>query len=126
MTTEENPQYVMNMNVLFDHLAKVDVPQLVADCEDPWWNQTLVEVNGCVVRLGIIEGQFHWHKHDTEDEMFFVLQGRLIVEAEGADPVELQPHQGYVVPQGVMHRTRAPEKTVMLMMSKAGVIPTGS
>lgn len=126
MTTEEQPQYVMNMNVLFDHLAKVDVPQLVADCKDPWWNQTLVEVNGCVVRLGIIEGQFHWHKHDTEDEMFFVLQGRLIVEAEGADTVELQPHQGYVVPRGVLHRTRAPEKTVMLMMSRAGVVPTGS
>lgn len=126
MSTDDYSQYSMNMNVMFDHLSLIDVPKLVAECQDPWWNQTLAQVDDSVVRLGIIEGQFHWHKHDDEDEMFFVLQGRLIVEVEGRETVELQPHQGYVVPRGLMHRTHAPEKTVMLMMSRAGVVATGS
>lgn len=122
----ERPDYVMNMDVMFDSLAKVDVPKLVAECTDPWWNQTLVRVNDCVIRLGIIEGEFHWHKHDDEDEFFFVLEGRLFVEIEDGEGAELLPHQGFTVPKGVVHRTRAPEKTVMLMMSKQTVVATGS
>ena len=125
----ERPDYRMHMDVLCGYLAKVDVPQMVADCKDDWWNQTLCEVNDCVVRLGIIQGEFHWHKHDEEDEFFFVVEGTLYLDVrheEGDEEiVVLAPHQGYTVPKGVVHRTRAPEKVVMLMVEKASVVPTG-
>jgi mannose-6-phosphate isomerase-like protein (cupin superfamily) len=76
------------------------------------------------MRLGIVEGEFHWHRHDEEDEFFLVLSGRLLVDLEN-ETFELGPHQAVTVPRGVLHRTRAPEKTVMLMMAKAGVRPEG-
>jgi mannose-6-phosphate isomerase-like protein (cupin superfamily) len=89
-----------------------------------WYNQTLTRVNDAVVRLGVVEGEYHWHKHDHEDEFFYVVEGRLIVDLEGRS-VELLPRQGLTVPRGVVHRTRAPERTVMLMVEAAGVTPTG-
>lgn len=117
--------YVNHMNILHKSLEVIDVRSLVMACKDKWYNQTLCEVNESVVRLGIIQGEYHWHKHDKEDEFFFTLEGKLIVDVEGAESVELLPHQGYVVPKGVLHRTRAPEKTVMLMIETAGIVPTG-
>jgi mannose-6-phosphate isomerase-like protein (cupin superfamily) len=125
----ETPAYSMHMNVLFEHLAKVDVPKLIRECEDPWWNQTLCQVNDCVVRLGIIKGEFHWHQHEEEDEFFFVLEGKLFVDVRddgGERSVELDPHQGYTVTRGIVHRTRAPVRTAILMVEKASVDPTGS
>jgi mannose-6-phosphate isomerase-like protein (cupin superfamily) len=85
----------------------------------------LCRVNDMVVRLGVVEGEFHWHKHDADDELFYVLDGRLIVDVEGQDSVELAPGQAYVVPKGVVHRTRAPVRTAMLMAETAAVLPTG-
>jgi mannose-6-phosphate isomerase-like protein (cupin superfamily) len=81
-------------------------------------------VNDSVVRLGVIQGEYHWHKHDVEDEFFFVVDGRLIIDLEGRS-VELLPRQGFTVPRGVVHRTRAPERTVILMFEAATVTPTG-
>lgn len=116
--------YNINLDVKFDKGQLIDVPRLVDQCTDQWFNQSLCEVNESVVRLGIIEGEFHWHKHDREDEFFFVLNGKLLIDLEDAT-VELGPHQGYTVGRGVVHRTRAPEKTVMLMVEKRGIVPTG-
>jgi mannose-6-phosphate isomerase-like protein (cupin superfamily) len=116
--------YSFHMDVLHGPLEKIDVPRLVRECGDPWWNQTLCRVNDCVVRLGILHGEFHWHKHDEEDEFFFVLEGRLLIDLE-EESVELAPHEGYMVPRGVTHRTRAPEKTVLLMVERASVDPSG-
>ena len=82
-------------------------------------------MNDCVVRLGIVQGEYHWHKHDQEDECFIVLEGQLLVDVEGRGTVVLDRHLGYTVPKGVMHRTRALEKTVILMVEAAGVTPTG-
>jgi mannose-6-phosphate isomerase-like protein (cupin superfamily) len=100
------------------------VPGLVAACDDEWYNQTLCHVNDCVVRLGIMQGEFHWHKHDKEDEFFFVLQGKFLIDLEG-ETITLEPHQGYTIPRGVVHRTRAPERAVILMMEGSTVQPTG-
>jgi mannose-6-phosphate isomerase-like protein (cupin superfamily) len=119
----ESFPYVTNVNVLYAPLEVIDVAALDASNE-PWWNQTLCQVNDSVVRLGVIEGEYHWHKHDAEDEFFLVLSGRLIIDLEGRT-VELVPRQGFVVLRGVMHRTRAPERTVILMVEGAGVTPTG-
>jgi len=123
--SEERQVYVNHMNILHDSLQKIDVESLVEQCTDRWYNQTLCQVNDSVVRLGILHGEYHWHKHDKEDEFFFTLAGKLIVDIDGADSVELHPQQGYVVPKGVVHKTRAPEKTVVLMIETASIVPTG-
>ena len=111
--------------VYYPDLKQIDIQSLVKACDDKWYNQTLCEVNESVVRLGIVQGEYHWHKHEREDEFFFTLEGMLIVDVEDGESVELHPHQGYVVPKGVVHRTRAPDKTVILMVESKGIIPTG-
>ena len=116
--------YATHLNVLFGPLERIDVPSLVDACTDQWYNQTLCQVNDSIVRLGVVRGEYHWHKHDAEDEFFYVVDGRLLIDLEG-QTVELSPGQGFVVPKGVVHRTRAPERTVMLMVEKATVVPTG-
>jgi mannose-6-phosphate isomerase-like protein (cupin superfamily) len=123
--TDRQP-YSIDLDNRFGYLEPIDVPALVEANTERWSNQTLTQVDGSVVRLGIVEGEFHWHHHDDEDELFFVLDGELEIDVEGRDTVVLRPHQGYNVPRGVEHRTRARSRTVMLMMSAAGVTPTGS
>ena len=122
---EQKQPYVNHMNILHDPLQLIDVGSLVEQCTDKWHNQTLCQVNDSVVRLGILEGEYHWHKHDKEDEFFFTLEGKLIIDLEGFDSVELHPQQGYVVPKGVVHKTWAPIKTVVIMIESFGIIPTG-
>ncbi len=116
--------YSINLDARFAPLELIDVRALVDGCRAPWYNQTLCRVNDCVIRLGVLQGEFHWHKHDREDEFFCVVEGRFVIDLDGRT-VELAPRQGFVVPRGVMHRTRAPERTVILMMEGAGVVPTG-
>lgn len=116
--------YATHLDIKFDALNVIDVQSLVEACTDKWYNQTLCKVNDSVVRLGVLRGEYHWHKHDNDDEFFFVLSGTLIVDLEGRS-VPLSPRQGFVVPKGVAHRTRAPEKTVVLMIETAAIVPTG-
>jgi mannose-6-phosphate isomerase-like protein (cupin superfamily) len=116
--------YDIHLDVKFDPLRLMDVDAEAAAVE-PWFNQTLTRVNDAVVRLGVIEGDFHWHKHDVEDEFFLVLDGTLLIDVEGADTVTLERHQAFTVPRGVVHRTRAPVRTTILMVEPAGVVPTG-
>jgi mannose-6-phosphate isomerase-like protein (cupin superfamily) len=116
--------YAINLDARYAPLELVDVQALVDACKDSWYNQTLCRVNDCVVRLGVMQGEFHWHKHDKEDEFFYVVEGRFVIDLEGRT-VELTPRQGFTVPKGAMHRTRAPERTVILMIEGAGVAPIG-
>ena len=113
------------MDVKFNHLQKMDVTQMVKECTDKWFNQTLTQVNDSVVRLGIVEGEYHWHKHDNDDEFFFVLEGQLLIDLENNETIELNPNQGVTISKGVMHRPRAPKKTVMLMVETSAIQPTG-
>jgi mannose-6-phosphate isomerase-like protein (cupin superfamily) len=122
MSNEYN--YNINLDVKFPHLERIDIPELVKQCKEKWSNQTLTRVNESVVRLGIVEGEFHWHKHDDDDEFFFVLEGQLLIDLENKT-VELNPGQGVTISKGVMHRPRAPKKTVMLMMETSNIEPTG-
>jgi mannose-6-phosphate isomerase-like protein (cupin superfamily) len=116
--------YVTHLNVLHPPLERIDIQTLVDACTDRWYNQTLCQVNQSVVRLGIVQGEYHWHKHDDEDEFFYVVEGRFLIDLEGRT-VDLGPRQGFVVPKGVLHRPRAPERTVVLMVEGAGIVPTG-
>jgi mannose-6-phosphate isomerase-like protein (cupin superfamily) len=116
--------YVTKLDVKFKHLELMDIPALVNEVKDKWFNQTLTKVNDSVVRIGIVEGEYHWHKHDADDEFFFVLEGKLLIDLEGRT-IELNPNQGVTISKGVMHRPRAPKKTVMLMVETSAIVPTG-
>ena len=127
MTSTRSPAdfpYETRLDILKGPLETIDI-QAVADAvTHPWFNQTLCRVNDSVVRVGVIRGEYHWHKHDHDDEFFFVVDGRLLIDLEERT-VELAPRQGFVVPKGVVHRTRAPERTIILMVENAGIVPTG-
>ena len=124
-STPDRPYaYETRLDVLHGPLERIDVNALAATVIHPWFNQTLCNVNGSVVRVGVVQGEYHWHKHDEDDEFFFVFDGRLFVDLEGRE-ITLDPGQGFVVPKGVLHRTRAPRRTIMLMVENAGIVPTG-
>ena len=116
--------YDIHEDVKFPPLEVIEAGKLADGCREKWWNQTLCKVNDSVARIGVFEGEFHWHKHDREDELFFVLDGAQLLDLEGRT-VELVPRQGMVVPRGVMHRTRAQRRTVVLMVEAATIAPTG-
>jgi len=117
--------YETRLDILHQPLEVIDIQALADACEFQWFNQTLCQVNGSVIRVGIIQGEYHWHKHDHDDEFFYVVDGQLLIDLESR-VVELQPRQGFVVPKGVLHRTRAPQRTIILMVENAGIIPTGN
>jgi mannose-6-phosphate isomerase-like protein (cupin superfamily) len=116
--------YVTHLDVRYGPLERIDVTALARACTDRWYNQTLCRVNESVVRLGVVQGEYHWHKHDADDEFFYVVDGRFWIDLPDR-VVELGPGQGVVVPKGVMHRPRAPERTVILMVETAAIVPTG-
>jgi mannose-6-phosphate isomerase-like protein (cupin superfamily) len=124
MTGSANYPYATHLDVKFGPLSVVDVRALIARCKDRWYNQTLCKVNDSVIRLGVMQGEYHWHKHDHDDEFFFVLEGHFIVDLEDRS-VDLQPLEGFVVPKGVIHRTRAPARAVILMAETSAIVPTG-
>ncbi|HEY7895893.1 MAG TPA: cupin domain-containing protein [Gemmatimonadaceae bacterium] len=124
MTTAEQYPYDTRLNVLHEQLELIDEKALADAAPPPWYNQTLCQVNGSVVRLGVIRGEYHWHKHDQDDEFFYVVEGQLLIDLEDR-LVTLSPRQGFVVPRGILHRTRAPERTVILMVENVGIVPTG-
>lgn len=121
---ENQYNYVTRLDIKFNHLEKIDIPEMVRECKDKWFNQTLTKVNDSVVRVGIVEGEYHWHKHDNDDEFFFVLEGKLFIDFKDKI-VELSPGQGMTISRGIIHRTRAPQKTVMLMVENSSIKPTG-
>ena len=131
MSTPTDFPYDTRLNVLFPPLEKIALAPVIAGITHPWFNQTLCRVNDSVVRLGVLQGEYHWHKHDVDDEFFFTLEGRFLIDLEPSDDdtpgrvVELRPGEGFVVPRGVVHRTRAPERSVILMVETAGIVPTG-
>ena len=116
--------YNINTDVRFGPLEKIDVRGIADACKEPWWNQTLCKINESVIRLGVIQGEFHWHHHDEEDEFFYVLEGELLIDLKN-ETVRLGPGDGFSVPKKVEHRTRAPQRTVILMVEPATVVPTG-
>jgi mannose-6-phosphate isomerase-like protein (cupin superfamily) len=118
-------KYNTFLNILCKPLEVIEEKRISDSCEHKWYNQTLCQVNESVVRLGVVEGEYHWHKHDNDDEFFYVVEGRFLIDLEDRT-IELSPRQGVVIPKGVMHRPRALQRTVILMMETASIVPTGS
>jgi mannose-6-phosphate isomerase-like protein (cupin superfamily) len=119
-----NNDYNIDLSVRYKHLERIDVPSIAKATKLKWSNQTLTQVNNSVVRLGVVEGDFHWHKHDNDDEFFFVTEGQLLIDLEDKT-IELNPGQGVTISKGVMHRPRAPKRTVMLMVETSEIQPVG-
>jgi len=124
MADTESYPYETRLDVRYDHLEVIDLAEVINGVTHPWFNQTLCRVNESVVRLGVVKGEYHWHRHDDLDEFFYVVAGLFIIDLENRT-IELGPQQGFVVPRGVRHRTRAPERAVILMVEGEGIIPTG-
>ena len=125
MNDSQTYPYETRLNIEFQPLELIDEKAVADACQYKWYNQTLCQVNGSVVRLDVVQGEYHWHKHDDDDEFFYVIEGKLLIDLEERS-VELGPRQGFVVPKGVVHRTRATERTVMLMVENSGIVPTGN
>ena len=121
---EANFPYDTRLDVKFNHLELIDVPAIVKANQHKWFNQTLTQVNNSVVRVAIVEGEYHWHKHDNDDEFFFVLDGQLLIDLEDKT-ITLNPWEGFTITKGILHRTRALQKTVMLMVETSDIVPTG-
>jgi mannose-6-phosphate isomerase-like protein (cupin superfamily) len=125
MASTSSFPYETRLDILHGPLEVIDEKAMADACEFKWYNQTLCRVNDSVVRLGVVQGEYHWHKHDQDDEFFYVVEGQLLIDLEDKT-VSLSPRQGFVVPKGVVHRTRALERTVILMVENMGIIPTGN
>ena len=125
MNDTQNYPYETRLNIEFGPLELIDTKVIADACHYRWFDQTFCQVNGSVVRMAVVQGEYHWHKHSDDDEFFYVAEGKLLIDLEGRT-IELAPGQGFVVAKGVMHRTRAEERTVMLMVENAGIIPTGN
>jgi mannose-6-phosphate isomerase-like protein (cupin superfamily) len=116
--------YITRLDVKYKPLELIPEKEFSDACTQKWFNQTLCAVNDSVVRIGIVEGEYHWHKHDNDDEFFYVVEGELLIDLE-SQTINLLPRQGMVIPKGVVHRTRALQRTVMLMVETGTIIPTG-
>ncbi|MFA6003113.1 MAG: cupin domain-containing protein [Elusimicrobiota bacterium] len=125
MKTRRKQVYNIDLDVKFRPLQRIDLPAIVKQCGLRWFNQTLTRVNDSVVRIGIVQGEFHWHQHARDDEFFYVVSGKLLIDIPGRT-ITLGPKQGVTIPKGVRHRPRAPKKTVMLMVETKAIQPTGS
>ena len=122
--SDEYSKYSIGTEIEFGPLELLDFPSIIDSCKKEWQNKSICRVNDCVIRLAVVQGEFHWHKHDKEDEFFYVISGKLFIDLED-QVIELLPQQGYMVPKGIIHRTRAPERTAMLVIEGYTVKPTG-
>ena len=123
--TADPNRYAIHYEPLFRPLQTMDVQQLIDAVEESWYNQTLIQVGDVLVRLGVMQGEFHWHRHDKQDEFFYVLQGEFHIELEGRDPIVLTPNQAFSVPAGMLHRPVVPIRSAVIMIEKAGIVATG-
>ena len=91
-----------------------------------FWNPRIVgELNGQHVKLAKLKGEFVWHHHDTEDELFLVLKGRLRMRLEDGD-VLVEPGEMLVVPRGMEHQPVAEEEVHVLLFEPATTLNTGN
>ncbi len=120
----EYNKYSIDLKVKFKPLEVIDISKIIENCTKKWQNLSLCEVNDSVVRLAVIEGEFHWHKHDKEDEFFFVIEGVLLIDLEDST-IKLNPNQCFTIPKSILHRTRAPSRTSILLIENRTIKPMG-
>ena len=102
MASPQDFPYATHLDVRYAPLELIDINALAASVKDKWFNQTLCQVNDSVVRVGVMQGEYHWHKHDDLDEFFYVIDGKFLIDLEGKT-VELTPRQGFVTTANDSH-----------------------
>lgn len=130
----EYEKYNINLDVQFKHQERMDIHEVANAIPEKWANRTLTQVNNSVVRLGKLEGEFHWHKHQSDDEFFFVVEGKLYIEVGDTSEnylkgefktIELNPGQGITISKAVYHRPYSPQGSLVLMVETSDIQPTG-
>lgn len=124
MDSNLEDKYSIDTEIKYNPLERINIPEIISKCSKKWQNFSLCKVNESVIRLGVIEGEFHWHKHDEEDEFFYVIEGKLLIDLED-QTIKLNPHDAFLVPKKVLHKTRAPVRTAILMVEGLNVKPAG-
>jgi mannose-6-phosphate isomerase-like protein (cupin superfamily) len=105
-------------------MEKIGLAEKFALFSEHWRPKTIASLNGQDVKLVKCQGVFPWHRHENEDELFFVWKGRFRVEFRDSI-LDLGPGEMCVVPHGVEHRTAANEEAEVLVFEPAGVRNTG-
>jgi mannose-6-phosphate isomerase-like protein (cupin superfamily) len=98
-------------------LEVFNLHKLIQDQED-YTNFIVSEVNDHVLRLAVIDGEFHWHKHDDCDELFYVIEGELFIDLENNETISLKPGELFTIPANIRHRTRSKQRTVNICIER--------
>lgn len=106
-------------------MEKIDLAQKLSQFSEHWSPRIVAELNGQEVKVAKLQGDFVWHHHDREDELFLVLSGRLQMRFRDRD-VWLEPGEMIVVPRGIEHCPVAPEEVHILLFEPAGTRNTGN
>ncbi|MEE8192337.1 MAG: cupin domain-containing protein [Gemmatimonadales bacterium] len=106
-------------------VEKINLTDKLSQFDEHWSPRIVAELNGQHVKLAKVKGAFVWHHHEHEDELFYVLKGRLTIEFRDRS-IELGPGECLVVPRGVEHRPVAEEETHILVFEPAGTLNTGN
>lgn len=121
----EMSDYDIQLKPIYSGLELISVPEASKLSDHHWFNRTLCEINDSYLRIGVFDGDFHWHKHEEEDEFFYVVEGELFIDIEDAETIALKPKEGVLVPRNVMHRPRAPHGATVLMIENKTIDPKG-
>lgn len=107
-------------------MSQVVSPRAVASSLSELWSPRVVaELDDSYVKVAKVHGTLAWHSHDDEDELFYVLKGRLRIEMEGRT-VELREGDAFVVPKGVRHNPVADEECHLMLIERKSTLHTGS
>lgn len=106
-------------------MKQISLQEKFAKFADHWSPRIIGETNGQLVKLAKVQGEFVWHSHEHEDELFLVIKGKLVIEFRDGNKVELGPNEICIVPKGVEHKPMADEETQILLIEPATTEHTG-
>ncbi len=106
-------------------MEKVNLKEKFNLIHTQWDPKIIGELNGQYVKLAKLKGEFVWHHHDSEDELFMVIKGKLVIKTEEED-IELQEGEMCVIPRGMEHMPVAEQEVQVLMFEPKGTLNTGN
>lgn len=93
----------------------VNIQEEIKSITKPWSPIDVAQVNNQIIRLAIFEGEYHWHKHNEEDELFYVIEGEIKIQIKNMDDIILKKGEMTVIPKGIEHRPVSEKKSVILL-----------
>lgn len=106
-------------------ISPVDIAAALEQVTEHWSPRVIGRVNDQYVKVAKLLGEFVWHAHDDEDELFLVVAGTLRIQLEGGDEVTIGPGQFHVVPKGVRHNPIAEEEVSVVLIETVTTAHTG-